>query len=97
VETIVSPSAFWSDDRLPCFPFCFMTARDLHSLPDSARPRQLIEVLAADVFAAARIPGSLNACVFETAFLDHNKALALDSAAPLVVYGVGATSPPSNG
>jgi polyisoprenoid-binding protein YceI len=69
-----------------------MNAEELQTLLRSAQPPALLHVLPAEVFAARRIPGSLNACVYETAFLDHVKALALDPAAPLVVYGAGAGS-----
>ncbi len=67
-----------------------MNAKDLHSLLESSRPPVLLHVLPAEVFAAARIPGSQNACIYETAFLDHVAALKLDPAAPIVVYGAGA-------
>ena len=66
-----------------------MTARELQALLQSARPPQLLHVLPAEIFAAARIPGSRNACVFETAFPEQIKALALDPSAPVVVYGAG--------
>ena len=66
-----------------------MTPRELQTELQSNQPPTLIHVLPPEVFAEARITGSKNACVFETAFLDHIKALALDPAAPLVVYGAG--------
>lgn len=66
-----------------------MTAHDLQSLLQSANPPTLLHVLPAEVFIASRIPGSVNACIYETAFLDHVKALGLDPSAPLVVYGAG--------
>ena len=66
-----------------------MTAHELYTRLQSAAPPRLIHVLPPEVFAAARIRGSVNACVYETAFLDHINALALDPAAPLVVYGAG--------
>ena len=65
-----------------------MTARELQSLFQSAQPR-LIHVLPAEVFAAARIPGSRNACVYEMAFLDQVRTLVPDSTVPIVVYGAG--------
>ncbi len=49
----------------------------------------LIHVLPGEVFAAARLPGSVNACVYETAFLDQVRALVPDSATQIVVYGAG--------
>jgi polyisoprenoid-binding protein YceI len=66
-----------------------MTVRELDTQLRSARPPHLLHVLPPEVFAAARIPESLNACVFETAFLDQVQALGLDPAAPIVVYGAG--------
>jgi polyisoprenoid-binding protein YceI/rhodanese-related sulfurtransferase len=69
-----------------------MTARELLLLVVSGHPPQLLHVLPPEVFAAARIPGSHNACVYETTFLDQVRALPLDPAAPLVVYGAGGGS-----
>ena len=59
-----------------------MTARELHTLLQSAPPPQLLHVLPEEIFAAAHLPGSRNACVYETAFLDHVQALGLDPSAP---------------
>jgi len=69
-----------------------MTALELQALLQSPQPHALLHVLPAEVFAAARIAGSVNACVYETAFLDKVRALGLDPAASLVVYGAGAGS-----
>ena len=66
-----------------------MTARELHTLLQPARPLTLLHVLPPEVFAAARIPGSQNACVYEMTFLDQVRALAPDTSAPIVVYGAG--------
>ncbi len=66
-----------------------MTAPELQTRLQSANPPTLLHVLPPEVFAAARIPGSQNACIYETAFPEHIKELALDPAAPLVVYGAG--------
>jgi polyisoprenoid-binding protein YceI len=67
----------------------FMTARELHTLLQSAQPPRLIHVLPPEVFAATRIPGSQNACVYEMTFLDQVRALLPDTSAPVVVYGAG--------
>lgn len=64
-----------------------MNAAELQALLLSAQPPTLLHVLPEEVFAAARIPGSVNACVYETAFLDRVKALNV--ASPIVVYGAG--------
>ena len=66
-----------------------MTAPDLHSQLQSAHPPHLIHVLPPEVFAASRIPGSQNACVYEMTFLDQVRALVPDTSAPIVVYGAG--------
>jgi polyisoprenoid-binding protein YceI len=66
-----------------------MNAHELDSQLQSARPPTLLHVLPPEVFAAARIPGSLNACVYETAFLDQVRALLPEPSASLVVYGAG--------
>jgi polyisoprenoid-binding protein YceI len=66
-----------------------VTAHELHARLQSAPPPRLIHVPPPEVFDAARIRGSVNACVYETAFLEHINALALDPASPLVVYGAG--------
>ncbi len=66
-----------------------MTAPELQAQLQSASPPALLHVLPPEVFAAARIAGSRNACIYETAFPDHIAQLALDPAAPLVVYGAG--------
>ncbi|EDY17490.1 YceI family protein [Chthoniobacter flavus Ellin428] len=66
-----------------------MTALELQTRIQTPQPPALLHVLPPEVFAAVHIPHSLNACVYETAFLDKVHALALDPAAPLVVYGAG--------
>jgi polyisoprenoid-binding protein YceI len=66
-----------------------MTALELQSRRQSPQPPTLLHVLPSEIFAAARLPGSVSACVYETAFLDHVRALGLDPAAPLVIYGAG--------
>ncbi|HSI10508.1 MAG TPA: YceI family protein [Chthoniobacter sp.] len=66
-----------------------MTALELQTLSQSPQPPTLLHVLPEEIFTAARLPGSVNACIYETAFLDKVSALALDPASPLVVYGAG--------
>jgi polyisoprenoid-binding protein YceI len=66
-----------------------MTARELQSQVQSARPPRLIHVLPPEIHAATRIPGSQNACVYEMTFLDQIQSLGLDPSAPTVVYGAG--------
>jgi len=66
-----------------------MTAHELQTRLRFAHPPALLHVLPPEVFAAARLPGSANACSYETAFLDHVKALGLDPCAPVIVHGAG--------
>ncbi|MEO7932358.1 MAG: YceI family protein [Chthoniobacterales bacterium] len=66
-----------------------MTAHELQTLLQSAHAPALIHVLPAVIFAAARIPGSQNACVYEISFLDQIQALVPDPSASLIVYGAG--------
>ncbi len=49
----------------------------------------LIHVLPPEVFDAKRIPGSRNACVYETAFLSRVGEIQPDKAGPILVYGAG--------
>lgn len=49
----------------------------------------LVDVLPSDHYDRHHIPGSAQACVFETAFLDHMARVAPDRAAPVLVYGAG--------
>lgn len=69
-----------------------MTAHELHTQLQSEPAPTLLHVLPEEIFAAAHIPGSLQACIFEMAFLEKVRALGLDPAAPLIVYGAGAGS-----
>lgn len=52
----------------------------------------LLHVLPEEIFAAKRLAGSLNACVYETVFPDRVKELVPDPATPLIVYGAGGGS-----
>ncbi len=51
-------------------------------------PSPLIDVLSAESFAVEHLPGAVNFCVYETAFLDQVVAAFPDKAAPLTVYGL---------
>lgn len=69
-----------------------MTARELQTLLQSARPPRIIHVLPEEIHAASRIPGSQNACVYEMTFLEKVQGLVPDTSAPIVVYGAGGGS-----
>jgi polyisoprenoid-binding protein YceI len=55
-------------------------------------PNPLIDILSAESFATEHLPGALNFCVYETAFLDHVVAAFPDKTAPLSVYGLNDTT-----
>ena len=55
-------------------------------------PPVLLHVLPEEIYLAKCIPGSRNACVYETAFLDHVAKLGLSPEQEIVVYGAGAGS-----
>ena len=51
-------------------------------------PSPLIDVLSAESFAAERLPGSVNICVYETAFIDKIRAAFPNQNTALTVYGL---------
>src|SRR5687767_12225080 len=66
-----------------------MNARELQAQLQSPQPPKLLHVLPEEVFAAIRIPGSQNACVYEMAFVDRVRELVPDPRTAVVVYGAG--------
>lgn len=48
----------------------------------------LIDVLSPESFAAEHLPGAVNFCVYETAFIDKIREAYPDPSAPIVVYGL---------
>lgn len=66
-----------------------MNATELHYLLETKEPPLTLNVLPPEVHSATRIPGSLNACVYETAFVDQVGSLIPDKNAVIVVYGAG--------
>jgi polyisoprenoid-binding protein YceI len=69
-----------------------MTTSELQTLLTSANAPLLVQVLPEEVFAATRIPGSKQACVYEVVFLDQIAALTTDKARAIIVYGAGGGS-----
>jgi rhodanese-related sulfurtransferase len=69
-----------------------MTTSELQTLLASANAPLLVQVLPEEVFAAKRIPGSKQACVYEVAFLDQIATLTTDKARAIIVYGAGSGS-----
>jgi rhodanese-related sulfurtransferase len=51
-------------------------------------PSPLIDVLSAESFAAEHLPGSVNICVYETAFIDKIRAAIPDLNTAITVYGL---------
>jgi polyisoprenoid-binding protein YceI len=66
-----------------------ISPNDLQRLLAQPEAPALLHVLPPEIFAAQHIPGSLNACVYETAFTSKVQSLLPNSAAPVVVYGAG--------
>lgn len=67
-----------------------LSATELHHWIDSGKPLLLVNVMSETCHAEARIPGSAQACVYETAFLDQVAQLNPDTGASIVLYGTGA-------
>jgi len=51
-------------------------------------PSPLIDILSSESFAAEHLPGAVNICVYETAFIDKIRAAFPDTTVPLTVYGL---------
>ncbi len=51
-------------------------------------PLSLIDILSAESFAAEHLPGAVNVCVYETAFVDKVREAFPDTTLPLTVYGL---------
>ncbi len=66
-----------------------MTAQELDQHRQQGRALTLIHVLPREVFEARRIPGSVNACVYEVTFPEQIAAVAPRQDAPVLVYGAG--------
>jgi polyisoprenoid-binding protein YceI len=56
-------------------------------LPMETIPHPVVDVLSAESFASEHVPGAINLCVYETAFLDKVRAAFPDKATPLTVCG----------
>jgi polyisoprenoid-binding protein YceI len=69
-----------------------MNTASLQAALGGPLPPLLLHVLPPEVFEAARIPGSVNACVYEVAFHDAVRRLLPDPSAAVVVYGAGGAS-----
>lgn len=66
-----------------------ITAAEVNALKTSTT---LIHVLPEEHYEREHLPGALNACVYEMAFLGKVAELVPDQAAPMIVYGAGGES-----
>lgn len=69
-----------------------MNPDTLHSLMLSGQPYVILNVLPPEVFAARHIARSINACVYETAFIDKVRGFGIARDAVIVVCGAGGGS-----
>jgi polyisoprenoid-binding protein YceI len=74
----------------PQFPT--ISASDLKARLDGQASFFLIDTLTEDHFRKVRLPGAVNACVYEMVFPDHISGITADPHADIVVYGAGGES-----
>jgi polyisoprenoid-binding protein YceI len=55
-------------------------------------PSPLIDILSSESFAAEHLPGAVNFCVYETAFIDKIRAAFPDTTILLTVYGLNSST-----
>ena len=66
-----------------------VTVDDVRGFLDANPHGVIVDVLTPEQYDRQHIPGSAQACVFETAFLDHMSKVAPDRTDPVLVYGAG--------
>lgn len=66
-----------------------MTAHELQSLLEQGDAPILLDVLTPEAFARHHLPGAVNACVYETVFLDTVASLVPAKDSLVIVYGLG--------
>lgn len=66
-----------------------VTVDDVRAFPDANPRGVIVDVLTPEQYDRQHIPGSAQACVFETAFLEHMDKVAPDPTDPVLVYGAG--------
>ncbi len=69
-----------------------MKTDELQTLLASSPAPRLLHVLPENIFDAARLPGSVNACIYEISFREKVAGLLPGKSGPIVVYGAGAGS-----
>jgi polyisoprenoid-binding protein YceI/rhodanese-related sulfurtransferase len=71
---------------------CTIDASGLARRMETATELTILDVLLPEHYAAHHIPGAVNACVYEMAFLDTVARLVPDKRAPIVVYDTSTRS-----
>ncbi|MCK6461817.1 MAG: YceI family protein, partial [Planctomycetes bacterium] len=66
--------------------------KELKRWLDAKRPFVLLDVLPPEVFREGRLPGAVNACIYEVTFLDQVGALVPDRGTTVVTYCEGPAS-----
>lgn len=66
-----------------------LSAEEVKNLLSSSQTPLLIHVLPPEHFAMQHIDGAVNACSYETAFLDQVRAYSSELSTPIIVYGAG--------
>jgi polyisoprenoid-binding protein YceI len=66
--------------------------KELKRWLDAKRPFVLLDVLPPEVFREGRLPGAVNACIYEVTFLDQVRALVPDPKTTIVAYCEGTAS-----
>lgn len=69
-----------------------LQSSELREWMQKEKPFILIDVLPKEIYDQRRLPGALNACVYEVNFPDRIAAIARDSDAEIVLYGSSAES-----
>jgi polyisoprenoid-binding protein YceI/rhodanese-related sulfurtransferase len=69
-----------------------MKTTELQNLLATSPAPRLLHVLPESVFEGARLPGSVNACIYEISFREKVPAIFPGKAEPIIVYGAGAGS-----
>jgi rhodanese-related sulfurtransferase len=64
-----------------------ITPQELHQWQDSGDKFFVIDTLPSDLFEKRRIPGAVNACVYEVIFLKHIESHVTDKDQKIVLYG----------
>jgi rhodanese-related sulfurtransferase/polyisoprenoid-binding protein YceI len=69
-----------------------LSPEDLNLWIEEKRSFYLIDTLLDDHYSKIRLPGAVNACVFQVTFMDQIKAITADKDATIVLYGSSSKS-----